>query len=542
MLRHLIRDNPSFLLVGFVTLACFLTIDITTAIGEQPELKTKPNVLFILADDLGWRDLSNEGSTFYESPNIDRIANEGMKFTRGYAASRVCSPSRASIMTGKYPARLQITDWIGAAMGRKWKRNTKLLPAIYRQQLPQEDITIAEAFKAAGYETFFAGKWHLGGKGSSPTEHGFDTNIGGIHRGQPPGGYFSPYKNPKMKDGEVGELLPLRLGHETADWIEANQDKPFFAFLSFYSVHAPIQSTEALWKKYRDKAATQPQPSNRFLIDRTTPVRQVQDNPLYAGMVESMDDSVGIVRKKLDQLGLTENTVIVFTSDNGGVSAGDGKATSNLPLRGGKGRQWEGGIREPFYIKWSDGRSGTSDVLTTGTDLYPTLLDICGLPLMPDQHVDGRSLVPALTTNGNQSSSERLDALKDRTLYWHYPHYGNQGGEPSSIIRKGDWKLISYYEDNSMELYNVVNDIGEQTNVATDNPEITAQLRAELDNWLRETEAAMPKNNPNYNPDAMAKAKVRIREKDLPNLERASADLLKPDYQPAKGWWQETGK
>ncbi|MDB4766642.1 sulfatase [bacterium] len=539
---HVDHHNCSRVLAGFLTLLFLATTDVTPAVGEQPEATTRPNVLFILADDLGWRDLSNEGSTFYESPYIDRIANEGMKFTRGFATCQVCSPSRASIMTGKYPARLKITDWIGAAMGQKWKRNTKLLPAIYRHQLPLEDITIAEAFESAGYKTFFAGKWHLGDKGSLPEDHGFGTNIGGTHRGSPPGGYFSPYKNPKMTDGDKGELLPLRLGQETADWIEANQEKPFFAFLSFYSVHAPIQSTETLWKKYRDKAAAQPKPKNRFLIDRTTPVRQVQDNPLYAGMVESMDDGVGIVLERLEQLGLAKNTVIVFTSDNGGVSAGDGKATSNLPLRGGKGRQWEGGIREPFYIKWSDGQSGASDVLATGTDFYPTLLDICGLPSMPDQHVDGRSLVPALTSNGNQSSSEKLDALKDRTLYWHYPHYGNQGGEPSSIIRKGDWKLISYYEDNSMELYNVVNDIGEQTNVATDNPEITAQLRTDLDNWLRETEAAMPMNNPNYNPDAMAKAKVRIREKDLPNLERAGADLLKPDYKPAKGWWQETGK
>ena len=542
MLRQLNYRDASLTLVGFLTLLCLTTIDLTHATGEQIEVKTKPNVLFILADDLGWRDLSNEGSTFYESPNIDRIASTGMKFTRGYATCQVCSPSRASIMTGKYPARLKITDWIGAAMGEKWKHNTKLLPAVYRHQLPQEDTTIAEAFQAAGYKTFFAGKWHLGDKGSLPENHGFDVNVGGIHRGQPPGGYFSPYKNSKMKDGDKGELLPLRLGHETADWIQANQDKPFFAFLSFYSVHAPIQSTEALWKKYRDKAATQPQPISRFLIDRTTPVRQVQDNPLYAGMVESMDDAVGIVLKRLDDLGLAENTVIVFTSDNGGVSAGDGKATSNLPLRGGKGRQWEGGIREPFYIRWSGGPTGTTDVLATGTDFYPTLLEICGLPLKPDQHIDGRSLVPVLMNDGSQSSAEKLAALKDRTLFWHYPHYGNQGGEPSSIIRKGNWKLISYYQDNTMELYNVADDIGEQTNVATEHPEITTQLRSDLDNWLRETEAAMPSNNPNFDPEALARMNVRTREKMLPNLEREHADVLKADYKPAKGWWQETGK
>ena len=331
----------------------FACLNLFASEADEPTVPVrKPNVVFILADDLGWRDLSNEGSTFYESPHIDRIANEGMKFTRGYATCQVCSPSRASIMTGKYPARLNITDWIGAAMGTDWKRNTRLLPALYEHNLPHADTTMAEAFQQAGYKTFFAGKWHLGGQGSWPTDHGFDVNIGGHHRGSPPGGFFAPYSNPAMENGPKGELLPIRLAKETASFIKSNQQQPFFAFLSFYSVHAPIQTKMSLWKKYRDKAERQGLPSSRFIVDRTTPVRQVQDHPLYAGMVESMDEAVGIVLETLDFTGLEENTIIVFTSDNGGVSAGDGKATSNLPLRGGKGRQWEGGIREPFYIKW----------------------------------------------------------------------------------------------------------------------------------------------------------------------------------------------
>ncbi len=499
----------------------------------------KTNVLFILADDLGWRDLSNEGSTFYESPNIDRIANEGMKFTQGYATCQVCSPSRASIMTGKYPARLKITEWIGAAMGEGWKRNTKLLPATYEHNLAHSETTLAEAFRSAGYRTFFAGKWHLGNEGSHPEDHGFEINIGGHHRGSPPGGYFSPYNNPKMNDGPQGELLPLRLGRETAKFIEAHQDEPFFAYLSFYSVHGPIQSTETLWKKYRDKAAQQPQPDHRFLIDRTTPVRQVQDNPLYAGMVESMDDGVGIVLDTLDRLGLTDRTIIVFTSDNGGVSAGDGKATSNLPLRGGKGRQWEGGIREPYYIRWTGGKSGTCDTPVTGTDFYPTLLEVCGLPAKPGQHVDGRSLVPLLT---GESDSAAAKALAERAIFWHYPHYSNQGGDPSSIIRQGDWKLISYHEDNALELYNLKQDIGEQTNVASEHPEIVGDLKPKLDRWLQETEARMPVVNQNFSPEQFEKQKIRIREKDLPNLERQQAQLLEPNYQPKPGWWEETGK
>ena len=525
-----------------VAMLYLATLSVADAIGNPPESKKRPNVLFILADDLGWRDLSNEGSTFYESPHIDRIANEGMKFTRGYATCQVCSPSRASIMTGKYPARLNITDWIGAAMGEQWKRNTKLLPAIYNHDLPQEDTTIAEAFQSSGYKTFFAGKWHLGGEGSHPEDHGFGTNVGGHHRGSPPGGFFSPFKNPKLSDGPKGELLPLRLGHETADWIEANKDQPFFAFLSFYSVHAPIQSTKALWEKYRAKALKQKPPKNRFIIDGRLPIRQVQDNPLYAGMVESMDDGVGIVLEKLDQLGLLEDTIIVFTSDNGGVAAGDGKPTSNLPLRGGKGRQWEGGIREPFYIRTGNGRTGTTDVLAIGTDFYPTLLDLCGIAQRPDQHVDGKSLAPALTNNPTEQSKADLELLSKRTLFWHYPHYGNQGGDPSSIIRKGDWKLISYLEEDKVELYNVVDDIGEQTDVASQHPERVATMKAELDRWLIETDAALPSTNPKFSTEKWAEEKVRTKEKVLPNLERQQAAFLDSDFVPPGGWWEETGK
>jgi len=309
----------------------------------------KPNFLFILADDLGIKDLSGEGSTFHETPHIDSIAREGMKFTQGYSTCQVCSPSRASIMTGKYPARHGITDWIGAASGTKWNRNDKVLPPEYAHEMEAKDTTLPEALAAGGYQTFFAGKWHIGSMG--PEQHGFQVNKGGHHRGSPPGGYFAPYKNPKLTDGPAGESLPIRLANETAAFIKTNKDKPFLAYLSFYSVHGPIQTTPKLWEKYRNKAQKKPHKGDRFLIDRTLPVRQVQDCPIYAGMMESMDDAVGIVLKQLDDLGLTDNTVIIFTSDNGGVSSGDAFATSALPLRGGKGRQWEGGILQPYYIK-----------------------------------------------------------------------------------------------------------------------------------------------------------------------------------------------
>ena len=462
----------------------------------------RPNILFILADDLGVKDLSIEGSTYYETPHIDRIAKEGMRFTHGYATCQVCSPSRASIMTGKYPARHGITDWIGASSGLGWKRNNKVLPSEYVRHLPHADTSLAEALKAAGYRTFFAGKWHLGGEGSFPEDHGFDLNVGGHHRGSPPGGFFSPFKNPKMKDGPPGESLPIRLARETSTFIVKQtldrdnplaKPAPFLAYLSFYSVHGPIQTTPTLWKKYRDKAAKAPHQGNRFLIDRTLPVRQVQDCPIYGGMMESMDDAVGIVLETLDDLEIAKNTIVIFTSDNGGVSSGDAFSTCNLPYRGGKGRQWEGGIREPYYIK-APGvtkAGSTSTVPVTGTDFYPTLLELAGLDPMPQQHLDGVSLVPAL----------KGGSLPDRPLFWHYPHYGNQGGEPSSIIRRGDWKLIHYYEDGRDELYNIVKDPGEQTDLAAVETEKTKALRTELDTWLKDTGARLPALDARFDPE-----------------------------------------
>jgi arylsulfatase A-like enzyme len=489
----------------------------------------KPNFVFILADDLGRQDMSIEGSTFHETPHIDRLARGGMRFEHGYATCQVCSPSRASIMTGKYPARHGITDWIGAAVGMQWKRNDRVLPPEYVRALPAEDTTLAEALRAGGYKTFFAGKWHLGGEGSFPEDHGFDINIGGHHRGSPPGGFFSPYKNPKMEDGPRGESLPIRLGKETARFIEAHRDRPFLAYLSFYSVHGPIQTSEALWNKYRRKAGPASKTKERFLHDRTMPVRQVQDCPIYAGMMESMDDAVGIVLDTLERLGLADNTVVIFTSDNGGVSSGDAFATSNLPFRGGKGRQWEGGIREPYYIKAPGVTKpgSTTDIPATGTDFFPTILALAGLDPLPAQHVDGVNLVPVL----------KGGSIPDRPLFWHYPHYGNQGGEPSAIIRAGDWKLIHYYEDGRDELYNIRKDIGEQTDLAASQPEMAKTLRTRLDAWLKETGARIPKPDPRF--DA-AKKKIQIennRTRRKAALEDQHARFLSPDFQPNKDWW-----
>ena len=487
-----------------------------------------PSFVFILADDLGCRDLSIAGSTYYETPNIDRIAREGMRFEQGYATCQVCSPSRASILTGKYPARLRITDWIGAKTGYEWTRNGRIVPVAYRRNLPHDDISLAEAMREAGYKTFFAGKWHLGGEGSLPTDHGFEINRGGHHRGSPPGGFFVPYHNPKLEDGPAGESLPLRLGNETAKFIESVGEQPFFAYLSFYSVHAPIQTTPALWKKYRDKALKKPQPKERFIIDRTLPVRQVQDCPIYAGMMESMDDAVGIELRALDRLGLADNTIVIFTSDNGGVSSGDAFSTSNLPFRGGKGRQWEGGIREPYYIK-APGVPGGSVCSTPvmGTDFYPTILELAGLSLRPQQHVDGVSLVPLL----------KGGTISKRPLFWHYPHYGNQGGDPSSIMREGNWKLIHYWEDGHDELYNLATDVVEHSDVAASNRKRVIAMRRRLDAWLLETEAMIPVRDARFDEAKHRRTQKQIREVREPRLERQHAGFLAEDFKPNANWW-----
>lgn len=524
--------HPARRLVAALSFVVLVSV-VDTGWAWQTDRGCPPNVVIILADDLGWRDLGCTGSTFYETPHIDRLSREGMQFTRGYAACQVCSPSRAAIMTGKAPARLKITDYIGAPSGTDWKRNTRLLPADYQRQLPARETTIGEAFQDAGYRTFYAGKWHLGGEGSFPEDHGFGVNMGGHHAGTPPGGFFSPYRNPKMDDGLPGECLPERLGQETARFIRAHQDQPFLVFLAFYSVHSPIQTKQELWDKYRRKAESHAPVERRFRFDRTMPVRQVQDHPVYAGMVESMDSGVGTVLDTLDELGLTDNTIVVFTSDNGGVSSGDGFATANLPLRGGKGRQWEGGLRVPFLVRWpATLPPGTiSDAPVLGTDLFPTLLDLCDLPALPGQHSDGISLRPVLEGKAGPT----------RRLYWHYPHYGNQGGEPSAVLRDGPWKLVSYMEDGRSELYNVAEDPGEQQDLAGDHGERVEAMKRELQGWQRAVDAEMPQTNPGFDDEARQQQLYRIRTGRLQQLERNHARFLEPDFAPGNGWWDQPG-
>lgn len=451
-----------------------------------------PNFLFILVDDLGYMDIgANNPDTFYETPNVDRLAREGMRFTNAYAAAPVCSPTRASIMTGVHPARLQTTDWFGAPQPTDANPGDRpLLPAAYQDRLPEQETTLAEAFRNAGYRTFFAGKWHLGSEGSYPEDHGFDINRGGWESGGPygRGRYFPPYDNPRLEDGPDGEHLPARLAEETASFMTQAREQPFLAFLSFYSVHTPLMTRADLEAKYEEKRRAAPE--DAWGTEGARRVRLVQNHAVYAGMVEAMDQAVGRVLEALDASGLAENTVVIFMSDNGGLSTSEGHPTSNLPLRAGKGWLYEGGIREPMIIKWpgavAPGSTSAEPVMST--DFFPTMLGIAGLDPMEAQHQDGVSLVPILTQTG----------VPDRkALYWHYPHYGNQGGAPASAVRAGAWKWIEFYEDRPSELYNLEDDPGETRSLSGTRPEKAEELRDMLHAFLASAGARFPTPNPN---------------------------------------------
>lgn len=474
-----------FLLLIVTTVSCKTKVQ--KAKGE------KPKIVFILADDLGYSDLSYMGSTYYETPNIDAIAHKGLIFTNGYSGSQVCSPFRATLLTGQFTARHGITDRIGSLSGEDWrakKRFSKVLPASYKHHIDTNTITLPLAFKQAGYTTFFAGKWHLGDVGYYPENYGFNINKGGYHRGSPAGGYFSPFNNPKLENQEQGDNLSMRLANETVSFIKASKNKPFLAYLSFYAVHGPIQTNKEKWQKYHHKAAVIGIPDKGFDDGYFLPMRKYQDNPVYAGLVETMDDTVGVVLDALKDNGLDKNTIVIFTSDNGGVTSGDNYSTNCLPLKGDKGYQWECGIRIHYIVNvpWLNHQGEKSDIPVTGSDFFPTLLDLAGLPLQPQDHIDGKSIKPIL----------HGDSIEQRPLFWHYPHYGNQEGRPVSIIRKGDWKLIHYWEDGHIELYNLTQDIHEDNNLATLHPKLTLNMYEIPMTWLKEFGAKHPSIAPFY--------------------------------------------
>jgi arylsulfatase A-like enzyme len=473
-----------------------LALAVVAAGCLESDSANQPNVVLIIIDDLGWTDVGAYGSTFYETPNIDRLAASGALFTQFYAASSVCSPTRASIMTGKYPARLHLTNWIGG------EQRGKMLPAEYIRQLPLEEMTVGEAFKKAGYATGFIGKWHLGEEPYYPEFQGFDVNVAGHAAGQP-GSYFFPYENerlpwsnvPDLEDGKDGEYLTDRLTDEALDFIAANRDQPFFLVLSHYAVHTPLQAKPEASSRFESKAAALPQPSLPELVaegpSATTKTRQ--DHAVYAAMVESSDESVGRILDQLEELGIASNTAVVFVSDNGGLSTLSGERTymptANLPLRAGKGWLYEGGIRVPLIIHWP-GVVDTAMTIaepTISTDLYATLLAIAGLTPEPQQHQDGLSLAPLLTQSGS---------IDRAAIYWHFPHYHGSGNVPSAAVRAGDFKLIEWLEEGEFELYNLLDDPGETKDLAEELPGKAIELRSLLHGWRESMDARMPRQNP----------------------------------------------
>lgn len=425
----------------------------------------KPNVVLILADDLGWRDLGCTGSSFYETPAIDRLATQGMRFTQAYAAANVCSPSRAAILTGKYPARLHTTNFFGG------NRRGKLLPPEYRQFLPTEEVTLAEALQRHGYRTAHFGKWHLGGQGSLPQDHGFETVVGLEMR---PG--RGPADDPHFS---------RQLSEETAKFIAANKDRPFFVYLCLHSVHVPLRTRPELQAKYEAKAAKLTVAGPREVPIHDHKARAVQDHAVYAGMVQEMDEAVARVLQALDEQKLAGRTIVLFTSDNGGLSTAEGSPTSNLPLRGGKGWNYEGGLRVPLLVRWPVRvpAGATCDVPVVHCDFYPTLLALAGLPMPAEQKPDGVSFAPLLEGRGT---------IPPRPLFWHYPHYSNQGGRPSGAVRVDDYKLIEFFEDGRLEEYDLANDPGEQR----DTPHLRKILQPFLAEWRRLVGAQMPTPNP----------------------------------------------
>lgn len=440
--------------------------------------KQKPNILFILIDDYGWQDLHCYGSNFYETPNIDRLRSEGMMFTNAYSACPVCSPTRASILTGKNPAHLQFTGHITAIGTHRFPPYGRIIPPQDKFYVALEEVMIPEALKPLGFATISIGKWHVGDKEKYfPTHQGFDINIAGYAQGSPPT-YWAPYKNPNLDwnskienldEGKSGEYLTDRLTDEAIKFIKDNKESPFFMYLSHYAVHSPLEAPDSLVKKYDDKMK----------------INHSQKSAVYAAMIENVDHNVGRVLSELDELGLTDNTIVIFYSDNGGLN----NSTNNAPLREGKGFLYEGGIRVPLIVKWPGHVAGgtTCEEPVISDDLYPTIMEMVGKGVKPAKDIDGLSLVPLLLGNKH---------LKRDQLCWYYPHYTQQ--MPGYAIRKGNYKLIEYYDPLKIELFNLQEDIGEKHNLAKNNPEKIIELRHSFDEWLKRMNPIMHTPNPNY--------------------------------------------
>jgi arylsulfatase A-like enzyme len=464
----------------------------------------RPNILFILIDDMGWKDVACCGSEFYETPNIDHLAAQGMMFTDAYASCPVCSPTRASVMTGKYPATVGITDWIDWGGGLHPARG-RVVDVPYLKYLPTKEHSVARSLKDGGYVTWHVGKWHLGGEGHLPEDHGFDVNVGGCHAGSPGrGGYFAPWSIGALQDANVpdGTYLTDYLTEKAVELIHSANERPFFLNMWYYSVHTPIQAKPEKIRKYEAKAVAMGLDKVETFADgdffpmehkkdKRIRRRLVQSDPVYAAMIESLDENIGLLLQALEDTGKAENTIVIFTSDNGGLATAEGSPTCNAPLSEGKGWMYEGGTREPLLVRWPGvvQPGAVCRVPVTTPDFYPTLLEAAGLDPIPEQHVDGVSLLPLL------KGGDRLD--RD-AIFWHYPHYGNQGGTPGSSVRMGSYKLIEFFEDGRTELYDLAADPGEKRDLSAEQPERAREMLATLQQWQRSVEAKIPQPNPDW--------------------------------------------
>ncbi len=469
---------------------------------EAASVRPPLNIVLFVVDDLGWRDAGVLGSEFYDTPAIDALAASGVRFSRFYSASPVCSPTRASLMTGRHPARVGITNWIGG------EQQGMLLQADYLRRLPLEEVTLGEAFADAGYATGYIGKWHLGAEDEFlPEGQGFAWTRA-VNRAGQPGSYLPPYRNEDWPITDVPDLvgdppdayLTDRLTDKAIGFLEENQDRPFLLVLSHYAVHTPLEALEADVAPYREPASTLPAleggPTEAESSRSTTKLRQ--DHPVYAGMVAAVDRSLSRIVETVDALGLADRTAIVFVSDNGGLSTyagdrGDRAPTANRPLRAGKGWLYEGGIRIPLIVRWPDGARGgrVSRVRASTIDVFPTLLEMAGLPLRSDQQVDGVSLVPFLSGE---------PASEGRDLFWHFPHYHGSGNRPSGAMLAGDYKLVEWFEDGSVELYDLASDPGEAHDLSSTMPELARDLSSRLSAWRDSVGARMPRPNPDWTP------------------------------------------
>lgn len=460
----------------------------------------KPNILFIFLDDMGWKDLGCTGSTFYETPNIDRLARGGMVFPNAYAACPVCSPSRASYLTGKYPARVGVTDWIDME-GNCHPLKGRLIDAPYLKHLPKDARTLAASLHDEGYATWHVGKWHLGGEEYYPEHFGFEKNIGGCSWGHPHQGYFSPYGIHTLPEGPEGEYLTDRITDEAIRLIQSGEERPFFLNLCHYAVHTPIQAKQKDIDRFLQKAEAIEQHEQVLVTGEKIPAhkgqrvirRMVQSDAAYAAMIWNLDENIGRLMQALEESGKADDTIVVFTSDNGGLATAEGSPTCNLPAREGKGWMYEGGTRVPLFVWYPKLVQANTCCRTpvTTPDFYPTFLDLIGAADKLPDDLDGVSFLPLL----------RGEAIPERPIFWHYPHYGNQGGTPGSSVVLGRYKLIEFFEDNRCELYDIETDLSERNNIASEHPEKVAVMREMLHRWQQDAGAKFPSVNPDYTED-----------------------------------------